>query len=84
MTTPQTYEPIKPTRCMLSMTGASTLLASGDLEAELGKLISELQKAGKGKEAGNLGEILGNYRRGRVGDSMLKQAIETAKSRLKE
>ena len=51
-----------------------------DYESELGKLIAELQKAGHGRDAGAMGEILGNYRRGRVGDMMLKHAVERAKS----
>lgn len=53
-----------------------------DYEAELGNLIQELQKAGHGREAAAMGEIIGNYRRGRVGDMMLKHAVERAKSLL--
>lgn len=74
---------IQPTRCMGSMTGESTLL-SGDLDSEAGKLVQALQKAGKGREAGNLGEVIGNWRKGRIGDSLLRQAIESAKNRLNE
>ena len=62
-------------------------LAEEDGEAlanELSALISKLQKAGHGREASQAGEIVGNWRRGRIGTSMIKAAIARTKSLLEE
>ena len=63
------------------------MMAEEDGEAlanELSSLISKLQKSGHGRDASQAGEIVGNWRRGRIGTSMIKAAIARAKSVLGE
>lgn len=55
-----------------------------DIEDEAGQMITNLFKNKQNIEASMLGDLLGNYRRGHIGDSMLKHGIESAKNALDE
>jgi len=52
--------------------------ATQSLEAEASNTIAALNAAGQKREASRLGDLLGVHRRGRIGDSMLRNAVNAA------
>lgn len=47
-------------------------------------VITKLLAAGKGREASQLGEVLGSWRKGRVGDCLLRSATKMGKNSLEK